>query len=63
MTIHLSKDLERIVHDAVPTGLYAREDDVLRAALTQFKETLPKNFQTPAKKAKRTKPVPQKGSL
>ena len=60
MTIHLSKDLEQIVHDAVRAGLYAREDDVLLAALTQFKETLPKNPKTPAKKAKRTKPVPQK---
>jgi Arc/MetJ-type ribon-helix-helix transcriptional regulator len=63
MTIHLSKDLEQIVHDAVRAGFYAREDDVLRAALTQFKETLPKNPKTPAKKVKRTKPVPQKKKL
>ena len=33
MTIHLSKDLEQFVHDAVRAGLYAREDDVIRDAL------------------------------
>lgn len=52
MTIHLSKDLEQIVHDAVRAGLYAHEDEVLRAVLTQIKETLPKNRKTPTKKAK-----------
>jgi Arc/MetJ-type ribon-helix-helix transcriptional regulator len=56
MTIHLSKDLEQIVHDAVRAGLYAREDDVVRDALTRLKETMP---QTPTvrtrKNAKRIK--------
>jgi Arc/MetJ-type ribon-helix-helix transcriptional regulator len=33
MTIHLSKDLENLVHDAVRDGLYAREDDVIRGLL------------------------------
>ncbi len=60
MTIHLSKELAQFVHDAVRAGHYAREDDVIRDALTQFKETLPKNPKTPAKKAKRTEPAPQK---
>jgi putative addiction module CopG family antidote len=57
MTIHLSKDLERFVRDAVQTGRYASEDDVIRDALARLKETLPKNTKTPAKKAK---PVLQK---
>jgi Arc/MetJ-type ribon-helix-helix transcriptional regulator len=34
MAIHLSKDLEQIVRDAVRAGLYAREDDVIRDVLT-----------------------------
>jgi hypothetical protein len=49
MTIHLSKDLERFVRDAVQTGRYASEDDVIRDALARLKETLPKNTKTPAK--------------
>ena len=38
MTIHLSKDLEQFVHDACRTGLYAREDDVIRDALTRLRQ-------------------------
>jgi Arc/MetJ-type ribon-helix-helix transcriptional regulator len=60
MTIYLSKDLEQIVNDAVRAGLYAREDDVLRDALTRLKETLPKSTKTPAKKSKSAKPAPKK---
>ena len=41
MTIHLSKDLEQFVHDAVRAGLYAREDDVIRDALIRLKQTTP----------------------
>ncbi len=41
MTIHLSKDLEQIVHDAVRAGLYAREDDVIRDALIRLEQTMP----------------------
>jgi putative addiction module CopG family antidote len=52
MTIHLSKDLERFVLDAVQTGRYASEDDVIPDALARLKETLPKNTKTPAKKGK-----------
>jgi Arc/MetJ-type ribon-helix-helix transcriptional regulator len=40
MTINLSKDLEKIVHDAVRAGLYAREDDVIRDALIRLKQTM-----------------------
>ncbi len=60
MIIHLSKDLERIIHNAVRTGLYAREDDVIRDALTRLKESLPKNTKPPSKKARNAKTVPQK---
>ena len=49
MTIHLSKDLERFVHDAVRGGHYAREDDVIRDALIRLKQAMPKATQTPAK--------------
>ena len=41
MTIHLSKDLEQIVHDAVRSGLYTGENDVIRDALTRLKQSLP----------------------
>jgi Arc/MetJ-type ribon-helix-helix transcriptional regulator len=63
MTVRLSKELEQIVHDAVAAGLYAREDDVIRDALTRLEQTLPKAARTLAKKAKaanHAKAVPQK---
>jgi Arc/MetJ-type ribon-helix-helix transcriptional regulator len=60
MTIHLSKDLEQIIHKAVLAGLYAGEDDVIRDALTRLDRTLHKPAQTSDKKAKRTKTNPQK---
>ena len=52
MTIHLSKDLERFIHDAVRAGLYPSEADVISDALIRLKETMPKATGTPAKKAK-----------
>jgi Arc/MetJ-type ribon-helix-helix transcriptional regulator len=56
MTIHLSKDLEQFVHDAVRAGLYAREDDVIRDALTRLRQATPAAVSTrPRKNAKRTK--------
>jgi Arc/MetJ-type ribon-helix-helix transcriptional regulator len=63
MIIHLSKDLERIVHDAVRAGLYAREDDVIRDALTRIEHDLPKPGRTVGKGAKRTKAAPPKKKL
>jgi Arc/MetJ-type ribon-helix-helix transcriptional regulator len=57
MTIDLSKDLEKIVHDAVRAGLYAREDDVIRDALMRLKQTMPKAAK--ASGAKRAKPAPK----
>ncbi len=63
MTIHLSKDLEKFVRDAVRDGLYAREDDVIREALLRLKRTVPKGTEMPDKKTKRAKPAPQKKKL
>ncbi len=40
MTIHLPEDLARFIHDAVRTGRYAREDDVIRDAVSLLKQTL-----------------------
>ena len=60
MTINLSGDLEQIVHDAVRAGLYAREDDVIRDALTRLQQTMPKPALTSDKGAKRTKRAPKK---
>jgi putative addiction module CopG family antidote len=57
MTIHLSKDLERFVQDAVRAGLYAREDDVIRDALTRLKQSMPEATHKPAKGAKRARPT------
>jgi len=57
MTIHLSKDLEKLVHDAVRDGLYAREDDVIRDALLRLKQTMP------GKKTKGAKLFQQKQPL
>ena len=57
MTIHLSRELEKFVHDAVRDGLFAREDDVIRDALLRLKQTMS------GKKTKRAKPAQQKQPL
>lgn len=61
MTINLSKDLEKIVHDAVRAGLYAREDDVIRDALIRLKQSIPKA--TAGKQTKRARSAPKKRPL
>ena len=60
MTIHLSKDQERFVHDAVRAGLYTSEDAVVSDALDRLQQTMPKPARTSSKKAKLTKAAPQK---
>jgi Arc/MetJ-type ribon-helix-helix transcriptional regulator len=64
MIIHLSKELERFVHDAVRAGLSAREDDVINDALARLKQTMPEAIKTPGKRAKRAQakasPTPKK---
>ena len=57
MTIHLSKELEQFIHDAVSMGLNAREDDVIRDAVTRLKQAMPDAAASPAKRAKRPKPA------
>ncbi len=42
MTIRLSKDQERFIHEAVRAGLYASEDAVVSDALERLKQTMPK---------------------
>jgi Arc/MetJ-type ribon-helix-helix transcriptional regulator len=63
MTIDLSKDLEKIIHNAVSAGFYAREADVIRDALIRLDQSLPKTAKTPAKKTKRAKPAKPKKPL
>jgi Arc/MetJ-type ribon-helix-helix transcriptional regulator len=60
MTITLSKDLEKIVNNAVRAGFYAREDDVIRDALTRLEQTMPKPARAASgRKAKNPKAAPQ----
>jgi len=60
MIIHLSKELERFVHDAVRGGRYASEDDVIRDALIRLEQTMPKNTEMAGNRAK---PARQKNPL
>ena len=62
MTIHLPKDLERFVHDAVRAGRYAREDDVIRDALTRLRQDTPAKTAL-AKRVKRAKAAPPKKKM
>ncbi len=63
MTIHLSKDQERFVHDAVRAGLYASEDAVVRDALERLRQTMPKDTPRPGQKVRRAKAAIQKKPL
>jgi len=58
MTIHLSKELEQFVNNAVSSGLYAREDDVIRDALNRLRQATPAVATRARKNAKRTKTAP-----
>jgi Arc/MetJ-type ribon-helix-helix transcriptional regulator len=59
MTIHLSKDQERFVHDAVRAGLYISEDAVVNDALDRLRQTMPKPAKAPGKGATRAKAAAQ----
>jgi Arc/MetJ-type ribon-helix-helix transcriptional regulator len=63
MTIHLSKDLERFVHNAVQAGHYASEADVVNDALARLKQTMPEDVVTPDRRTKRAKPAKPKKPL
>jgi putative addiction module CopG family antidote len=41
MTIHLSEELERFIQDAVRSGRYASEDEVVRDALDRLRKQSP----------------------
>jgi Arc/MetJ-type ribon-helix-helix transcriptional regulator len=60
MMIHLSKDQERFVHDAVRAGLYTSEDAVVSDALDRLQRTMPKPARASSKGPKRTKAALQK---
>ena len=55
MTLHLPKELERFVHEAVRVGRYAREDDVICDALTRLKESLPQAAAATGRRTRRAK--------
>jgi putative addiction module CopG family antidote len=60
MTINLTEELERFVQDAVRSGRYAREDDVIRDALLRLKQAMPEETRSPGKGVKRAKPAQPK---
>ncbi len=63
MTIHLPQELAQFIHDAVRAGFYAREDDVIRDALTRLKQAMPKSTPASGKRAKRAEPAaPARGA-
>jgi putative addiction module CopG family antidote len=40
MTIHLPEELAQFIHEAVRTGRYAREDDVIRDAVSRLRQAI-----------------------
>ena len=63
MTIHLPKDLEQFIHDAVLVGRYAHEEDVIRDALTRLRQAMPSDSPITDRRAKRPKAVRRKKKL
>ena len=59
MIIRLAEDLEQIVQEAVGTGLYAVEDEVIRDALTRLKQSIPPDSKRPHRKAVGVQPAEQ----
>lgn len=58
MTIHLSKEQQQFVHDAVRAGLYGSEDEVIRDALARLEKALPRPAKPSGKEASRKKAPP-----
>jgi Arc/MetJ-type ribon-helix-helix transcriptional regulator len=59
MTISFSsKELEQFLRDAVRSGRYASEEEVVRDALTRLKASLPGGRAKTARRAKRTTATP-----
>ncbi len=63
MSVHLSKEHEQFVHDAVQTGHYATEDDVVNDALARLKQAMPEDVVKPHRRTNRAKPAKQKKPL
>jgi Arc/MetJ-type ribon-helix-helix transcriptional regulator len=63
MTIHLPRDLETFVRDAVRIGRYAHEDDVIRDALTRLKQSMPEDAPMSNQHVKHARPAKQKKPL
>jgi Arc/MetJ-type ribon-helix-helix transcriptional regulator len=63
MTIHLSRDMQRFVHDAVEAGHYASEAEVVNDALARLRHVMPEGVATPDRRTKRAKPAKQKKAL
>jgi putative addiction module CopG family antidote len=59
MAIHLSKDLEQFVHDAVRAGRYASDDDVIRDALNRLKQAMSTDAANPPRNARRAEAASQ----
>src|ERR1017187_1639967 len=51
MSVHLGEDLECFIRDAVRTGRYASEDDVMSDALVRLRNAINKGVDTPDKDA------------
>jgi putative addiction module CopG family antidote len=60
MTIQLSQDLEQFVHDAVHTGRYASDDDVIRDALNRLRQAMSEESEKPGRTTRQAKPVQRK---
>ncbi len=63
MTIHLPRDLETFVRDAVRMGCYAQEDDVICDALTRLKEAMPEDAPMSHQRVKRASASKRKKPL
>jgi putative addiction module CopG family antidote len=51
MSVHLGEDLECFIRDAVRTGRYASEDDVMADALVRLRNAINKRVDAPDKDA------------
>ena len=63
MNIHVSKGLERLVHDSVQIGHYASADDVVNDALARLREAMSENVVSPLQRTKSAEPSTQNKPL
>jgi Arc/MetJ-type ribon-helix-helix transcriptional regulator len=60
MTIHLSKDLEQFVQEAVRAGHYASEEEVVSDAVARLRLAIPKAGVVADQPTKRKRPIQRK---